>query len=106
MTGPLPEGHPMAEWTPVIVAAISAASAFLGAWLLFRAKARDDKQLLIDQLQEERALLKGEGVAYRAQIDKHWQDKALSREHVAALRHQVWSGGNPPPVAAPPGYVE
>ena len=94
------------DWGTVLVAIISASGAYVAAWLLFRSKAKDDKQTLIDQLQEERTVLKEEGQAYRAKIDAFWKDKAMSRQHVAALRTQIWTRGEPPPVDPPEGYIE
>lgn len=106
MTEGLAETLKNVDWGTVIVAIISASGAYIAAWLLFRSKAKDDKQTLIDQLQEERNVLKGEGEAYRSQVNAFWKDKAMSRQHVAALRHQVWTRGNPPPVEPPDGYIE
>lgn len=65
-----------------------------------------ERQAFVDQLQEERDASSKKVELFSEKIDTMWRDKAASREHVAALRRQIWDGGNPPPVDPPAGYIE
>lgn len=65
-----------------------------------------ERREFVDQLQEERQAALDRAASKDKIIDAMWRDKAASREHVAALRRQVWSGDEPPPVTPPPGYIE
>lgn len=81
----------------------------IGAWLVFKAKTRDDKQELINQLQEERNRLDEQAAADRAefakQMDRMWKDKAASRQYVGSLVDHIWQRKEPPPPLAPDGYI-
>lgn len=94
------------DWGNLLTALISAAAGVAGAMFVFMAKQKEDKELLIDQLQEERNLLRDQLAAQRIEDDKRFRDKALSRQHVADLRRQINTGAPPPPVLPPPGYIE
>lgn len=108
----------MPEWAALIVALLGGgvigtlATAFVNA----RRNKREDRDALIDQLQEERksfvAELAKEREAFAAErtellgrLDKMWADKAASREHVAALRDHIWQRKDPPPPDPPAGYI-
>lgn len=115
-------------WIATIVSSIiTGGVGFGGAIMLFKKNSGDDRQALIDQLQEERdvtqrqlreerqefakqlveerAAAQEERLAYTARLDQMWADKAASREHVAALRDHIWSRQAPPPPDPPPGYI-
>lgn len=81
----------------------------LSAWLVFRAKSKDDKQTLIDQLQEERDRADDRAHEqlgeFSRQMDRMWADKAASRQHVGALVDHIWQRKEPPPPPAPAGYI-
>lgn len=94
------------DWGNLLTALISAGAGVVGAMFVFRAKQKEDKHLLIDQLQEERNLLRDQLAAQRIEDEKRFHDKALSRQHVADLRRQINTGTPPPPVPPPPGYIE
>jgi predicted house-cleaning noncanonical NTP pyrophosphatase (MazG superfamily) len=98
------------DWGTMLVAIISASGGVIVGWLTLRAKNKDDKQSLIDQLQEERntyvSQLEKERADYMARIDRFWADKAYSREHVAELRDHIWQRNDPPPPKPPTGYIE
>lgn len=65
-----------------------------------------ERQAFLEQLQEERDASNRKVEVFSDRIDMMWRDKAASREHVAALRRQIWEGGAPPPVSPPEGYIE
>lgn len=67
---------------------------------------RLERQEFVQQLREERDAANERTDKLNIVIDRMWADKAASREHVAALRAQVWAGGTPPPVEPPEGYIE
>lgn len=90
----------------MLTALISAAVGVMSTFLVFRAKQKEDKHLLIDQLQEERNLLHEQLKAEREQTRAIYLDKSLSRQHVADLRRQINTGSPPPPVTPPSGYIE
>ncbi len=98
------------EWGAVIIAFISAAVSAVGAFLVARGKRREDTQTLVDQLQEERALyvglLREEREMNERRLDRMWDDKAASRQHVAELRAHIYNELPPPPPAPPAGYIE
>ena len=97
----------------VIVAALGAIASggvgALSAWLVFWAKSKDDKQELINQLQEERDRADDRAdkdrTAAMEQIDKLWHDKAASREYVRRLLDHIWQRKDPPPPEVPDGYI-
>lgn len=98
------------DWVVTLgVAAIAATGAFAGALAVMRKSSRDDRQALIDQLQEERNASETRAAqdraAFTAQIDRFWVDKSASRDHVAALRDHIWQRLPPPPPAPPEGYI-
>lgn len=109
----------MPDWIiPVIVALLS--GGLLGtlatSLVTERRNKREDRDSLIDQLQEERksfvdqliaerAQQNADRVAYTERLDKMWADKAASREHVAALRDHIWQRKDPPPPEPPAGYI-
>lgn len=100
---------------------------FFTALVVFRKNNRDDRQALIDQLQEERdatqqqlreereefarqlaaerEVAREERREYTKRLDQMWADKAASREHVNALRDHIWSRLEPPPPDPPQGYI-
>jgi hypothetical protein len=112
----------------VLIAAIAASGGFFAAYAALRKSQRDDRQLLIDQIQEERnwqaaerrkereefaaELLKereqiaAERAAAEIAADRYWSDKAKSREYVAMLRAHINNRQPPPPPHAPAGYLE
>lgn len=98
------------EWGAVLNTLISAAGGAFGAFLLARGKRREDTQTLVDQLQEERVqyvgLLREEREMNERRLDRMWDDKAASRQHVAELRAHIFKGSPPPPPAPPAGYIE
>ena len=94
------------DWGTVIVALISASVGIIGTYFSFRGRQKETVHLLVDQLQEERKAMSEELAKERALNKEIYLDKALSRQHVAELRHQINSGTPPPPVAPPPGYIE
>ena len=98
------------DWSTVITTIISAIGGVTVGALAARGKRREDKQLLIDQLQEERNFQVQERAKERQefvdQIDRVWRDKAHTREHVNALRAHIWRGCPPPPPEPPDGYIE
>lgn len=108
----------MPDWlVNVIVAIIAVSGGYVTAWGASRRSHRDDRQMLIDQLQEERktyvdqlgkerAEQAAERVAYTRRLDAMWTDKAASREHVAALRDHIWQRKDPPPPDPPAGYIQ
>lgn len=65
-----------------------------------------ERQAFTEQLQEERNAANDKLQKALDKLDAMWRDKSASREHVAALRRQVWEGGAPPPVSPPAGYIE
>lgn len=111
----------------IIVALITAVGGFVSGIAAFRKTNRDDRQALIDQLQEERAatqlqlkqereeytaqlsaerqVIREEREAYTSRLDQMWADKAASREHVAELRDHIWQRKPPPPPGPPPRYI-
>lgn len=99
----------MPVWAAIIVAVVAASGGVLGAWAVFAKSARDDRQLLIDQLQEERNATESRAAqdraAFTAQVDRLWTDKAASREHVNALRDHIWQRKPPPPPEPGEGYI-
>ncbi|WP_350347273.1 hypothetical protein ABIQ69_11590 [Agromyces sp. G08B096] len=118
----------MPEWLiTVVVAVIAAAGGWGSAFLQSRAKSRDDRQALIDQLQEERNYadeqrrlereafsielakereqIAAERVEYTTRLDRMWADKAASRAHVAQLNDHIWQRKPPPPPEPPAGYI-
>lgn len=104
-------GGPLAiEWSTVLVAVIGAAGGAFVALIGARAKRRDDTQLLIDQLQEERGTyfkqLREEREANDSRLDRLWTDKAASRQYIADLRSHINKGSPPPPPVPAPGYIE
>lgn len=126
MTVSLPPFDWGAVW--VFLGVLATASATWGAaYFTLRAKAQEDKQALIDQLQEERneernerrrereefaaqlAAERAEIAAERAvnseRIDRFWADKAASRTYVAQLEHHIWAQKEPPPPTPPDGYI-
>lgn len=116
------------NWTPIITAVLSLAAGVFGTLVASRNKRREDvdathkqhredRQAWFDQLQEERNTyaqqLREEREANRieraenaARIDRMYEDKAASREHVAQLRAHIHAGNPPPPPAPPKGYIE
>lgn len=112
----------------ILIAAIAASGGFSAAYVALRKSQRDDRQLLIDQIQEERNWqaderrrereeFREELETERAQItaeretaalaaDRYWNDKAHSRAYVAMLRAQIINRQDPPPVEPPAGYME
>lgn len=97
------------DWN-VIAAAVTALGGIIVGFIAARGKRREDTQVLIDQIQEERdlyvTLLREERAAAEARMDKMWADKAASREYVAQLRAAIHKGSPPPPPAPPAGYIE
>lgn len=115
-----------------IVTIIGAVLVLAGTWITARATARSktaevqharekslaeeraaeaeqrrlERQEFVDQLREERNAANERTDKVNVLLDKMWTDKAASREHVAALRAQIWAGGTPPPVDPPEGYLE
>lgn len=67
---------------------------------------RIERQTFVQQLREERDHAAARSDKLNLALDRMWADKAASREHVAALRRQIWEGGTPPPVMPPAGYIE
>lgn len=98
------------DWSTVITASITAVGGILVGVLTARGKRREDTQVLIDQLQEERATyveqLREERAAGDARLSRMWTDKAAFRQHVAELRAHIYQGSPPPPPVPPPGYIE
>lgn len=98
------------NWGTVVTALIGASGGAFAALNRARGKRRDDMQVFIDQLQEERnqyaELLREERGAGEARMDRMWADKAASREYVAQLRAHIHRGDAPPPPGAPDGYIE
>lgn len=98
------------DWGMVLVASITAIGGIVVGVLTARGKRREDTQVLIDQIQEERdqyaTLLREERAAGDARLDRMWTDKARSRQHVAELRAHIYRGDPPPPPAPPTGYIE
>lgn len=118
--------------TAHVVTVIGAALLLLGTWVTARAtlrakevevrQARDtalaeerqaeaeqrrlERQAFINQLREERDAANERTDKLNLVLDRMWQDKAASRDHVAALRAQIWAGGTPPPIDPPEGYIE
>ena len=101
---------PGVDWSTVLAAGITAVVALIVGWLGARGKRREDTQLLIDQLQEERNIyakaLGEEREAHNIRLDRMWTDKAMSRAYVAQLRTHIYQGNPPPPPAPPEGYIE
>lgn len=119
----------MTEWVAVLVALVGGGGlgALATALVTARKNKREDRDALIDQLQEERessnAQLQEERRSFVAELakereafavertellgrlDKMWDDKAASREHVAALRDHIWQRKDPPPPDPPAGYI-
>lgn len=108
----------MPEWVALIVALLGGGGigALATALVTARRNKREDRDALIDQLQEERKSfveeLKKEREAFAAEraelldrLDKMWADKAASREHVNALRDHIWQRKDPPPPDPPAGYI-
>lgn len=115
-----------------IVTVIGAVLVLAGTWITARATARSkaaevqharekslaeeraaeaeqrrlERQEFVDQLREERDAANERTDKVNTLLDRMWSDKAASREHVAALRAQIWAGGTPPPVDPPAGYLE
>jgi len=98
------------DWSAVLAAAITAVGGITVGFFAASGKRREDKQALIDQLQEERdqyaALLREERAAGDARLSRMWTDKAASRQHIAELRAHIYSGSPPPPPDPPRGYIE
>ena len=105
----------------LLVAAIAASGAWLTTLVTFRARARDERQVLIDQLQEERnwqaderrkerleftEQLQAEREMARVESNRFWDDKALSRSYVGQLRAHIMERRDPPPPIPPAGYIE
>ena len=118
----------MPDWLITIaVAIIAATGGWATAFVAVRRGARDDRNALIDQLQEERdhsdeqrrlerAAFAEELTAERAQItaerrehrdivDRFMSDKAASREYVNRLKDAIWQRHDPPPPEPPVGYI-
>ena len=125
----------MADWIvslqsaapSIIVAVIAATGGWATAIWQSRSKAKDDRQALIDQLQEERnhsdeqrrlereafsSQLAAERESFaaqltseRAEIQRMYMDKAASRDFVAALKDHIWQRKDPPPPEPPAGYI-
>ena len=113
---------------PLGVAVVAASGAWLTTLVSLRGKARDDRQLLIDQLQEERnwqaeerrkervefaeelraerAQIAAERDLARRESDRFWADKASSRVYVGMLRAHINAVLPPPPPNPPEGYIE
>ena len=98
------------DWSTVITATITGVIALAVGILTARGKRREDTQVLIDQIQEERNLyaqqLREEREAGEKRLDRMWADKAASRRHVAELRAAIYRGDPPPPPEPPVGYIE
>lgn len=111
----------------LLVGLASAGAGALTAWLAFRSKAKDDRQALIDQLQEERAAereerrlersefarqlaaeraeIAAERASHADRLDRMWVDKSASRNYIGALERHIWDGSPPPPPRPPDGYI-
>ena len=124
-----PGGAPLDRNTAVTIAValIGATGGWATAFIQGRSKAKDERQVLIDQIQEERnyqteqrrlereqfaAELAAEREQLAAErrengerIDKFWADKAASREYVNRLQHHIWNRLDPPPPEPPAGYI-
>lgn len=123
---------PAADIDPAVIigaiaAIVGAIGGGFGAWLAFRSKAKDDKQTLIDQLQEERnsereerrrereefasqlaaerAQMAEERAENSARLDKMWADKSASRAYIGSLERHIWDQSPPPPPTPPLGYI-
>lgn len=107
----------MPVWLTIVIGLIAVSGGYATALVTSRKAHSDDRQTLIDQLQEERktyvdqlgaerAEQKAEREAYTKRLDAMWTDKAASREHVAALRDHIWQRKDPPPPEPPAGYIQ
>lgn len=107
----------MPVWLTVVIGLIAVSGGYATAWVSSRKSHNDDRQTLIDQLQEERktyvdqlgkerAEQKADREAYTKRLDAMWTDKAASREHVNALRDHIWQRRDPPPPEPPVGYIQ
>jgi len=112
----------------ILIAAIAASGGFFAAYVALRKSQRDDRQLLIDQIQEERnwqaeerrkertefaaelleerKQITAERAAATVAADRYWSDKAKSREYIAMLRSHIINLQPPPPPTPPVGYME
>lgn len=118
----------MPEWLITIaVAIIAATGGWATAFVAVRRGARDDRNALIDQLQEERdhsdeqrklerqafaeeltaerAQIAAERKQSRELVDQFMSDKAASREYVNRLKDHIWQRHDPPPPEPPVGYI-
>ncbi|HWU46148.1 MAG TPA: hypothetical protein VN133_05265 [Humibacter sp.] len=108
-------------------AVIGAVGGVFTAWVAMRGKQRDDRQMLIDQLQEERnaereerrkereefatqlaserAEIAAERVEHSERLDKMWADKSASRAYIGSLEQHIWQHREPPPPTPPVGYI-
>lgn len=111
----------------VVGAAIGAVGGITSAWTILRGKQRDDRQMLIDQLQEERNAereerrrereefatqlakereeIAAERVEHSERLDKMWADKSASRAYIGSLERHIWDKREPPPPTPPVGYI-
>lgn len=78
----------------------------VSAWLVYKAKSRDDTQVLIDQLQEERSEMRAQLDKERAhneqRLDRLYEDRDDDRTYIAVLQEHIRLGNPPPPPERPP----